>query len=82
MPPLRASKVTHNRNNNYFVPHPTTTNDDNNFNCHTYPLKVLNNLNALRINNRFCDVEIIAEDKIFKVRIYYPHNMGRMISVI
>lgn len=68
MPPLRASsKSTHNRNNNYFVPHPTTTNEDNKFNCNSYPTKVLNNLNSLRVNSRFCDVQIIAEDKIFKV---------------
>lgn len=66
MPPLRISKNTHNAN--YFIPHPTAiSNENNNFSCNSYPLKVLNNLNSLRINNRFCDVEIIAEDKIFKV---------------
>nr|XP_022915944.1 actin-binding protein IPP [Onthophagus taurus]XP_022915945.1 actin-binding protein IPP [Onthophagus taurus] len=34
--------------------------------CCDYPLKVLDNLNALRQNSRFCDVEIIAGEKIIK----------------
>lgn len=67
MPPLRGTKGTHNRNNNYFIPHPTTTNESKLFNCTKYPSKVLEHLNSLRINKRFCDVTIIAEDKIFKV---------------
>lgn len=70
MPPLKNSKcisnVAHNRNNNYFIPLPSTSNEHIQHICHDYPPKVLNNLNSMRLNSRFCDVEIVAGDKVFK----------------
>lgn len=32
-----------------------------------YPSKVLQNLNTIRQNNKFCDVEIVAGGKVVKV---------------
>lgn len=71
MPPLKISKfvgdVSHSRNNNYFLPMPTNTNENSLYTCENYPLKVINNFNALRHDSRFCDVEIVTENRIFKV---------------
>ncbi|KRT81641.1 BTB And C-terminal Kelch domain containing protein [Oryctes borbonicus] len=70
MPPFRSSKcildMSNNKNNNYFIPLPSTSNEDVNHKCCDYPPKVLGNLNQLRQNSRFCDVEIVAGDKIIK----------------
>ncbi|KAI4461309.1 kelch protein [Holotrichia oblita] len=70
MPPFRSSKcmldMSSNKNNNYFIPLPSTSNDHVKHKCCDYPPKVLGNLNQLRQNSRFCDVEIVAGDKIIK----------------
>lgn len=73
MPPFRSSKcildMSSNKNNNYFIPLPSTSNEHVQHKCCDYPPKVLGNLNQLRQNSRFCDVEIVAGDKIIKVRV-------------
>jgi actin-binding protein IPP len=67
MPPLKISKCmpdeAQSRTNSIFLP---TTSRNTQHICRTYVSKVLSNLNDLRLNSRFCDVEIIAEDKIFQ----------------
>lgn len=78
MPPLKISKyvtdISHPRNNNYCLSASANAslNEGTLYMCESYPLKVLNNLNTLRQSGcRFCDVEIITENKIFKVGIFY-----------
>jgi hypothetical protein len=41
---------------------------DKKYSCHHYASKVLQNLNFLRQNTRFCDVEIVAGGRVMKVR--------------
>lgn len=79
MPPLNISKYVGNgfsRNNSYFLPVSANAapNDNALYTCDNYPLKVLNNLNSLRQDTRFCDVEIITENRIFKVRLVFESN--------
>lgn len=78
MPPLKNSKhiteVTNTNDNNHYLVNLTNTNDNNNkYNNSKYPPKVLKNLNNLRKNSRFCDVEIIAGGEIIKVTINYSY---------
>lgn len=74
MPPFRGSKCIldmSNNKNNYFIPLPSTSNENFKHRCRDYPLKVLGNLNQLRQSSRFCDVEIIVGDKVIKVSLLY-----------
>lgn len=41
------------------------------FSSRQYVTKVLQNLNSMRQSSAFCDVEIVAGDKILKVTIKY-----------
>lgn len=72
MPPLKSLKhiteVSNSNDNNHYLVNLTNANDNNNkYTCCKYAPKVLQNLNNLRRNSRFCDVEIIASGKIIKV---------------
>ncbi|CAH0556156.1 unnamed protein product [Brassicogethes aeneus] len=65
MPPLKISKslTEVQKNNNIFDDVCVTK---TNHTCTEYISKVLNNLNQLRNSRRFCDVDIVAGDKIFQ----------------
>lgn len=54
------------RNNNYFTPLTTNAQANEVYTCNNHAPKILNNLNGLRQNSRFCDVEIVAGSKVFK----------------
>lgn len=75
MPPLK-SKTMNNRNAGppqQWYSLTSAKNADNSldktYTNRFYPSKVLQNLNSLRHDNRFCDVEIVAGGKVMKVSV-------------
>lgn len=46
----------------------STAASDKKYSCRHYASKVLQNLNFLRQNTRFCDVEIVAGGRVMKVK--------------
>jgi hypothetical protein len=46
----------------------STSASDKKYSCRHYASKVLQNLNLLRQNTRFCDVEIVAGGRVMKVK--------------
>jgi len=46
----------------------STSASDKKYSCRHYASKVLQNLNFLRQNTRFCDVEIVAGGRVMKVK--------------
>lgn len=73
MPPLKSSKhitdMASMQNNNYMSLSNTNSEKNMSYNCCNYIQKLLNNLNILRLNSRLCDVDIIVEGQIIKVRM-------------
>lgn len=66
MPPLKfITEMRGGRNNNNFANGTATTLNEPSASHSSYLLKMLNNLNELRLDKRFCDVELIVGDKIF-----------------
>ncbi|XP_019875864.2 actin-binding protein IPP isoform X2 [Aethina tumida] len=65
MPPLKITKNLSEvpKNNNIFTEECDNRTEHT---CRSYLSKVVNNLNLLRLNRRFCDVDIVAGDKIFQ----------------
>jgi hypothetical protein len=53
-----------------------TSASDKKYSCRNYASKVLQNLNFLRQNTRFCDVEIVAGGKVMKVR---SSNISKLV---
>ena len=47
---------------------------DKKYSCRHYASKVLQNLNFLRQNSRFCDVEIVAGGRVMKV-VYHINSI-------
>lgn len=47
-------------------PMKSSSNTDKNYSCLSYASKVLQNLNSLRQNGRFCDVVIVAGGRVMK----------------
>lgn len=78
MPPLKSSSrhisnvpATLAHDDNHYVVNLAASNDNKTqFTCCKYAPKVLNNLNSLRRDSRFCDVDIIAGGTVIKVSIY------------
>lgn len=73
MPPLKSSNKhlttvsnTKTNDNDYLLNLPKSNENKSPYTCRKYAPKVLQNLNSLRRNSRFCDVEIIAGDKVMK----------------
>lgn len=53
-------------NNNYFTQLTNNAQANEVYTCNNHAHKVLNNLSQLRQGTRFCDVEIVAGNKVFK----------------
>lgn len=65
--PTSASTTAANENNNVVVYHSNSIGGTSGKSvmCEQYAHKLLVNLNALRVDSRFCDVEIIAGGRVF-----------------
>jgi len=46
---------------------PVKNNDTRPYMCKNYAQKVISNLNTLRKNSKFCDIELISGDTVVKV---------------
>lgn len=75
MPPPKTTKshgkceasCSNSRNNNFIVvPLPSTSTEKIHFKCAVHTSKIVSSLNSLRLDERFCDVEIRAGEKVFK----------------
>lgn len=60
----------------------STSASDKKYSCRHYASKVLQNLNFLRQNTRFCDVEIVAGGRVMKVKSNLSDLKNRLLSIL